>query len=826
MIHVRSAAVVLAIALAAGVPLELQAQQGPAQTPQALPAQAAPVQAPPPAIPAADIVVRAEADSARLRALRSGAEPDPAVEDVAARIAETLTTRDQLVADSSEDDPSRLTRRELLVQRERWTRYKEHVDNWQSTLAKRTRQLGADQDALALIRAVWDETARAAEGEDYSEVAIRTITSIRAAVSDTGAAIRQRLDAVLVLQDRVGELAREAADALSRIDAAESEVRRGLLSPEQPPIWTAIRLGHEDLTWMSLAASTRRELEAIAQFAAESRKHFIRQGVVLAFLLVLLVILGRRAKASAERDPEIAQTARLFGRPVSVTLLIALITMRLFHPGMPSALVDVGRLLGLIPLLRLLPMLLTPVWRKPVYAFAVLWMLQGLANLLPGGSALHRTGALAVTLVSLAAFVVFLRRADPTGATPGTERPIMRLMRLGAVGLAVSAAANTLGFVDLAALLTSGTLLSVLIACAAFAGAAVAQLLWWWLLRTRQAQAIPSVRHHTELLMQRIGRATRLVAVATWAAGTLDAFELLRPAYGALVSALTTPAKVGSLSISLGNVAAFFIAIWLATLASRFTRFILEEDVLPRLTLPRGVPGAITKMAGYLIIGLGLTIAVGAAGIDLSNLALMAGALGVGIGFGLQTIVSNFVSGLILIFERPVQVGDTIQMDALMGTVKDIGIRASTVRTFDGAEVLVPNADLIAGRVVNWTLSDRLRRVEISVGVAYGSNPRQVRQILLDVVKAIPDSLAAPEPVVLFSGFGESSLNFDLRFWTANFDRWVVTKSDATYAIHDAFKEAGITIPFPQRDVHVRSLDPSVTVSVTAPARTAGGART
>jgi small-conductance mechanosensitive channel len=305
------------------------------------------------------------------------------------------------------------------------------------------------------------------------------------------------------------------------------------------------------------------------------------------------------------------------------------------------------------------------------------------------------------------------------------------------------------------------------------------------------------------------------VAIALWVVVTLAAFLLLRPTYELIVTVLLTPLSVGSISISLGDILAFALAIWVATLATRFTKFILEQDVFPHLSLPRGVPGAITKVLSYVIMGLGIVVAVAAAGIDLSSIALLAGALGVGIGFGLQNIVSNFVSGLILIFERPIQVGDSVQLDTLKGTVKNIGIRASTVRTFEGAEVLLPNADLLAGHLVNWTLSDRLRRLDILVGVAYGTDPHQTKEILLEVAKAIPDCLKSPVPYVLFQGFGDSSLDFELRFWTSNFDNWLTIKSDATFDVHDALQKAGIEIPFPQRDLHVRSVDSSVSGAIT-----------
>ena len=183
----------------------------------------------------------------------------------------------------------------------------------------------------------------------------------------------------------------------------------------------------------------------------------------------------------------------------------------------------------------------------------------------------------------------------------------------------------------------------------------------------------------------------------------------------------------------------------------------------------------------------------------------MAGALGLGIGFGLQTVISNFISGLILIFERPILPGDTVEVNNLLGTVNRIGIRSSNIRTFDGAEVVVPNNNLIANELINWTLSDNIKRVEIIVGTTYGSDPNEILKILFNVASQNEDALKTPLPLALFSEFGDSSLNFRLLFWVP-YELGLQAKSDVSIAIYNRFKELGIEIPFPQQDVYIKDL--------------------
>ena len=209
----------------------------------------------------------------------------------------------------------------------------------------------------------------------------------------------------------------------------------------------------------------------------------------------------------------------------------------------------------------------------------------------------------------------------------------------------------------------------------------------------------------------------------------------------------------------------------------------------------------------YGILSLGVLVAASAAGVALSEFALLAGALGVGIGFGLQDLVNNFVSGLVLAFERPIRIGDTVEVGELLGDVRRIGLRASVVRTWEGAEVIVPNGTLLASQVINWTLSDRRRRIDVPVGVAYGTDPDRMLKILAEAVAKHPKVMPRPEPSMLFLGFGDSSLDFLARFWVGDMGSWFRIKSQVTLLIHTAIREASIEIPFPQRDLHLRTVD-------------------
>lgn len=227
---------------------------------------------------------------------------------------------------------------------------------------------------------------------------------------------------------------------------------------------------------------------------------------------------------------------------------------------------------------------------------------------------------------------------------------------------------------------------------------------------------------------------------------------------------------------------------------------------LARTRFDIGARQAAGSMVRYLVLFLGLLVIIQTAGIDLTSLNVLAGAVGIGVGFGLQNIVGNFISGLIIMFERPIKVGDRIVVDDVEGDVIDIGARSTVVLTNDNINIIVPNSKFITENVVNWKYNDTKVRFRIPVGVAYGSDVRFVERLLLEVAQAEPDVLADPPPVVRFLAFGDSALELELRVWSTNaVNRKGKLISALNFAIYDTFREHGVVIPFPQRDVHIRS---------------------
>jgi len=270
---------------------------------------------------------------------------------------------------------------------------------------------------------------------------------------------------------------------------------------------------------------------------------------------------------------------------------------------------------------------------------------------------------------------------------------------------------------------------------------------------------------------------------------------------------LTQGFKVGSLLIIPEKIIGAILTIAVIIVLGGWFRNRMETSWLKKAFMSRGAKEALVTITGYIVTGIAFIVGLGVAGFDFGTLAIIAGALSLGIGFGLQNIVNNFISGLILLFERPIKTGDWIVVGGTEGYVKRIRIRSTQIQTFDRADVIVPNSEFISSQVTNWMLNDPRGRARIPVGVAYGTDTQKVKSILEEIAEAHPKIItngSSPKPKILFRGFGDSSLDFEMRCHIENIDERIDVISDVNYSIDAAFRENNIQIPFPQRDLHIK----------------------
>jgi small-conductance mechanosensitive channel len=327
-----------------------------------------------------------------------------------------------------------------------------------------------------------------------------------------------------------------------------------------------------------------------------------------------------------------------------------------------------------------------------------------------------------------------------------------------------------------------------------------------WQQRLRRTLALGPEEPIPGLLWLRV-----LVWIVSWGGATLlllQVWGLSDAGFALIIEYLVDGFEIGNFRIVPSKVLGGLLLFAVLLLSARWIRDRLDQKLRNRTRLDAGSRDALVSLTGYLGFGAAILFGLSMAGVDLSNIAIIAGALSVGIGFGLQNIVNNFVSGIILLFERPIRPGDWIVVGNTEGYVKKVRVRATEIQTFDRSDVIVPNSELISGQVTNWTYRDPYGRVICRVGVAYGSDVQQVRQLLLDVAKAHPQVLTdgrTPPPRVIFQDFGDSALVFELRCYVRDVTNRLAIKSDLNFAIDEAFRKHRVQIPFPQRDIYIKS---------------------
>ena len=623
-------------------------------------------------------------------------------------------------------------------------------------------------------------------------------------------AIRERLDHVLAELTRISSIKLQINEATQIVESGQEQLKRDILTFDRPPIWRAAATAESSAE--RLPRELRSRFNGVAEFALAN------EAAVIVTLVSLFLVLGsilyarpsiiRRAGESAE-DRNLQP---FIDRPISLAILLwAVVGPQVLLPPLPVALDVLRALVIAVTLWRLLSLISFNAGQNSIRGLLALFVLASLMGLYPPGDLTDRVLLL---LISAAAMYLFIGFKRSLKALAKQKRNLWWRLSLIIASVApfilfISIAGLLLGAVAFAEHLIVALLrITVVVVATVVIEEALKGLAYLFVSGWGQ-RWLRSIRRFPTLAQRRLDGLIRLTMFLIFLSILPRVSSLMAMLYEKLYEIFTTDYTIGTVELSLVDISALAFSVVLAIYVAKFVRFTLDEDIFPRLPIAAGASAAASRLIYYALVLGGIIFALAAGGVELSRLTLVMSALGIGIGFGLQNIVNNFVSGLVLAFEQPFQVGDIIETGTLTGRVRLIGLRASRVQTLDGAEVIVPNADLIAGNVINWTLSDRMRRIDVDVGVAYGSDPGNVRLILMQVAEKSDSVISSPEPAALFIGFGDSSLDFTLRVWIHEAGNWPQITSDLNEAVYAALDEAGIEIPFPQRTLHIRSDDRS-----------------
>jgi potassium efflux system protein len=801
MAHVLAALVLLGSALAASA--QPTARPG---APTARPAEAAATTIAP--IPIPEIAQRAEQVATLLR---SGQAPDSSESDDAdlglTDAADWIRKRDVSTTEALASSPSANALANLT---DSWQAMRARLVALNDKLTRRATLAQQRVDQIETMRATWAATRTSALESAAPPSVLEQIDATLAAIAAARRNAEDGLARVLARQDRaVKEIAR-CDEALAGIARTGNALQGPILAHDALPIWSP-----EARTLMSadvpqrLREAVRDTVERTRDYMAGEMARVPLQMALFALTFGLARLARRRVRRSADKQPSEAAAAQVFELPLSSALLVTLIPTGWIYTQPPRVVISTVSILVLLPAVLIVRRLASPAIVPAVYALAAFFVVDRVRDVCSVVPVLEQR----VFVLEMVSGIVFLAlavrserllRARGHGVTVGWQRAIVAVLSAQIFLLVAAVLTGVCGYMRLARLLGNAVLGSDYTALVLYAGVRVGEGLIAFVLRTVPLRDLLIVQRYRPMVQRRLTLALRWLSVGAWAYFTLDALGVLEPISSVGAAVLAARYVRGSVSVSLADAAVFVLTVWGVFVVSSFVRFVLDEEVYPRVRLPRGAAYALATMVRYVIVVIGFVFAVAALGIDLNRLTIVAGALGVGVGIGLQGVVANFVSGLIILLERRLHVGDAVQLGALEGRIREIGIRASTIRTWDGAEVIVPNAALTSERVTNWTLSDTLRRVTLDIGVAYSADPEHVLEMLRSVATAHPKAVSDPPPVAVCTGFGESALKFQLRAWT-RVDDAESFLSQLAIAVHGALSAAKIEIPFPQRDVHIRN---------------------
>jgi potassium-dependent mechanosensitive channel len=681
------------------------------------------------------------------------------------------------------------------------------------TLA-RLEQLGEIRGAWTDRRDFWQRWQQELRGDaDFAAVEpdLRRATARIDSVLEGGSATLGRL---VVVQRGIEELRAENEQLRDMLDGMRAGGRAALLARGQPLLLSAAH--RAELTdggwraWRPTAALRP------AAFTAFVRDH----AALLLFHLLLAAVLGLLARRLRSTERGAGGWSGLLEHPWPLGIFVSVVMLLqrvLLAPPIWDVLL--WSIFGATAAVLARQVFAAYALRLTVYLFAAFYPVFILFEVMQLPAPLFRTALAAVAGGALPGFALLARRRTAVAAAEGVNDP-RRIwpLRVGAAMWAVVLAAVILGYDALGrwilhASVTSAAVIFVVIVLLALIRGAVASLL----------VNDPAVRRHLALrvavrLAQRLILLVQVVTVIGAVLVLLDVWQVTESPVATWQRVTAAGFDIGPIRVTIGRILLGMLVVYIAVIISWLVRNVAQSEVYGRWDFDRGVGESINKLVHYLFIIIAIIIALAVLGVELRNFAIVAGALGIGIGFGLQNVVSNFASGLILLFERPVRVGDTVVVAGEWGTITKIGLRSTVMMTLDQSEMIVPNTDLVSEKVVNWTLTNPTARVIMQVGVAYGSDIATVLTILKESGVAHESTLADPPPQALFMGFGDSSLDFELRVWVKEIRKRLEVRSVVLAEIQRRFTAAGIEIPFPQRDLHVRSVDSAAARALTQPA--------
>jgi potassium-dependent mechanosensitive channel len=746
-------------------------------------------------IPLSEIAAQGESASDALRNIEDGLSTDQVTTTIEKRLPQLVNEIELRIAEMNKLLAASLPLEFLHFLEIALQTFRNELSNWNRDLTDHVKTLGDQIAQLDKLREVWKETIQSPEVSRTAPEILKRAQDLIDTIGRIQHAVESLREKDLTLQGGVLEAAARLQKASSALEQARANAIRNLFVPDSPSIW---ELWVKNWTEENRGSLMRRAGANV--FIAYVKQHptaFLLHAIIILSLYLVILWLRRGVDTWTKEEPRLLRAAPVFDTPISTAITLSFLITGPLYTLAPFLLRAIFGGAVLIPTALILRRLIERTLFPIISALLIFFFVDQL-RLITAPVPLWSRSVFGLEMLGGTLFLIWLIRGKHSHVGANVTRRFALAIRLATrVGLVVfplTLLANIFGYVNFANLLGNGTLRSAYIAAALYAALRIVEGLIIIALKARPLGLTRVVRLHRPILQRRICGFAEFLAFVYWLSFALDFFLLRTPLITGTERVLHANLTIGSLSLSLGQILVFGSAVWASFVVSRFLRFVLDEDVYYRWRLSQGIPQAISTVVHYAILLIGFFVALAALGVDLTKVTILAGAFTVGVGFGLQTVINNFVCGLILLFERPIKVGDVVQIDSDIGEVRRIGIRACVIRTTDGSEVIVPNGSIISNKVTSWTFSDRYRAVEVLVSAARGVAPQRVVELLKSVAANHPSVAKEPAPQAYVVNFAPGSVNLQLRAWTDRYEDWVQVRSDLSIAVDDALTRENINV--------------------------------
>lgn len=693
------------------------------------------------------------------------------------------------------------TLRYLFVLRDNLDHLQSKIEDWQSDLndfgtklvQNQTDLIKFSKDSILKV-SLTDSTLKSAF--DIKRKAAITLWH------KTDSANRSALFRINLLQDKVATLYTNILDETDQIDSKIRRFAVRSLTGEFDYIWAADPQ-YDDFKSALNGTINLNNTQMYYFFKNETLTHLA--SIVFLIMVFAWLLLNRAKTFHNNENPEAIfnEASYIYKLPIISCLLIVLTIVPYFYDHPPVVFLEVCFLTSLVCVIVLIKKFCPKAFFDALLVLFVITIAYSASNLLIEVTNVDRYSILILSILSVIVGASFYKKVKklPKDYLPhtATALQVFVVMQLLSVLCNMSGRFSLSKIISLTAIYNLWFLVTLY-----FVVQIIIQGLFLQFQTKKEENSIVSWIDYN-LLQKKFRNVLATLAGFLWFFFLLQNLNIDDFVSDYIVDVLNQSRTVAGASFTFGGFVIFIGVIWLSSVLSRIVSYFYDVSAQRStdLSSQKKKNRTSTLLIRIGVFTVGFFLAITASNFPLDKITIIISAFGVGIGFGLQNVVNNLVSGLILAFEKPIQIGDIIEVDNRLGTIKEIGIRSSKLATADGAEVIIPNGDLISHHVINWTLSNNNRRVEIIVGVAYGSDIKKVKQLLSELLHNREDVMAEPEPLIFVHSLSESSVDFRLLFWAADIGTWLQLKSHILADVYNLFNKEGIEIPFPQQDLHI-----------------------